>query len=57
MVWHTEALHRMKRLPPLKRLLMQAEPKRRQTAEEQMEVMQQWQKAMARVEAQKKARV
>lgn len=54
MVWHTEALHRMKRLPPLKRL-MQAEPKRRQTIEEQMEVMQQWQKVMARVESQKKA--
>lgn len=36
---------------------MISEPKRRQTIEEQMEVMQQWQKAMARVESQKKARI
>lgn len=52
-MWHIAALQRMKKLPKLEKLLVKG-PKRRQTAQEQMEVMQQWAKAMQRVEAQKK---
>jgi len=36
LAWHTAALYRMKKMPPLKDLLTGAKPKRRKTWQEQL---------------------
>jgi len=49
LVWHIEALHRMKRLPKLKTLLHNAKPeKKRQTIEEQIAMARMWTAAVNR---------
>lgn len=56
-VWHIEALRRSKRLPKLQTLLVKKrQPSRKQTWQEQMAVMGQWEVAMRKFEA-AKARV
>lgn len=49
LAWHVEALHRAKRLPKLKTLMMKQSSDRRQTWQEQRAIMGQWAEAQRKI--------